>query len=329
MLPSVRAFLSGLIDYAGLFPPAQLPMAQAIGNYARYRVEADSWMLGRFICPAARLAELAPFHDDLVGGSRPFVVSALGRGGKDVSEFLTGLHADLEDIARFRARHGEAVAVDVLETRLPADVHQPHELDALRALLGAVADLIESLGPPTLRPFYEIAPGPDWHTTLSAVRHILSSDRRSSGRDRQRCRPGGVKIRCGGLEASAFPAPAQIAFALTACREADVPLKATAGLHHPIRRFDDGLNTTMHGYVNVFGAGVLAHARGLSEDQVTKIIEDKDSTHFSFDDGRFSWNDLHATLAEISTARREAVISFGSCCFDEPRDDLRALGLLP
>src|SRR6516165_211295 len=54
MLPSVRALLSRIIDYAGMFPPAQLPLEQAIRNYARYRTEPESWMLGRFVCPAAQ-----------------------------------------------------------------------------------------------------------------------------------------------------------------------------------------------------------------------------------------------------------------------------------
>jgi hypothetical protein len=329
MLPSVQAFLSGVVDYAGLFPPAQLPMEQAIRNYARYRQEPDSWMLGRFVCPAALLAQLAPYQDELFDPAPPFVFSALGRGGQEVSDFLTGLRADLEAIAQFRDRHGGAVTVDVLELRLPADVQRSHELDALRALLGAVADLIEPLGPPSLTPYYEMAAGPEWPTALSAVRHILASDHRSASRHRQRCRPGGVKVRCGGLEASAFPSPEQVAFALTACRDAAVPFKATAGLHHPLRRFDRRVKATMHGFLNVFGAGVLAHARGLSEDEVTRILADKTANHFVFDDARFSWNDIHATIAEISAARHEGVISFGSCSFDEPRDDLRALGLLP
>ncbi|HYT90814.1 MAG TPA: hypothetical protein VEL76_19045, partial [Gemmataceae bacterium] len=65
MSPSLRALLSGIIDYAGLFPPAKLPLAEALRNYAGYRTEPDSWMLGRFICPAARLVELDPFLKEL------------------------------------------------------------------------------------------------------------------------------------------------------------------------------------------------------------------------------------------------------------------------
>ena len=58
MSPSLRALLHGIIDYAGLFPPANLPLDQAVRNYARYCTEPDSWMLGRFVCPVTELAEL-------------------------------------------------------------------------------------------------------------------------------------------------------------------------------------------------------------------------------------------------------------------------------
>ena len=80
--------------------------------------------------------------------------------------------------------------------------------------------------------------------------------------------------------------------------------------------------------VNVFGAGVLAHAHGLEEDQVRAIVEDENASHFRFDNDGLWWKDLQATTEAIVAARRDAVISFGSCSFDEPREDLRAFGWL-
>src|SRR5436305_3553099 len=61
MLPSVRAFLAGIIDYAGLFPPAQLPLDEAIRRYARYRTEPESWMMGRFVCPLSLVPDLISY----------------------------------------------------------------------------------------------------------------------------------------------------------------------------------------------------------------------------------------------------------------------------
>ncbi len=51
MNDALRPLLSGLIDYAGLFPPAAVSMADAVANYAAYRTSADAWALGRFVLP--------------------------------------------------------------------------------------------------------------------------------------------------------------------------------------------------------------------------------------------------------------------------------------
>ncbi|HEV8435458.1 MAG TPA: hypothetical protein VGR95_18765 [Thermoanaerobaculia bacterium] len=55
---SAKALLSGLIDYAGLFPPAALSMEEAVRNYGRYRDGEHAWMLGKFVVPEARAGEL-------------------------------------------------------------------------------------------------------------------------------------------------------------------------------------------------------------------------------------------------------------------------------
>lgn len=100
-------------------------------------------------------------------------------------------------------------------------------------------------------------------------------------------------------------------------------MKFTAGLHHPLRRFDAGVKTHMHGFINVFTAGVLAHSLQLEADEMVPILTDETPSDFVFTDDHLAWNDLDASTAEIAAARREFVTSFGSCSFDEPRDDLR------
>jgi hypothetical protein len=138
----------------------------------------------------------------------------------------------------------------------------------------------------------------------------------------------GYKLRCGGEEPSAFPSPEVVARCLRQCLDANVPFKATAGLHHPLRRFDGALQTHMHGFVNLFGAGVLAGARGLNADQIQEILIDEDPSHFVFSDDQFSWKNWSVSTGDITSLRQKALLSFGSCSFNEPRDDLRALGWL-
>ncbi len=309
MRASLRALLSGIIDYAGLFPPAKLPLEESIRNYARYRTEPERWMLGRFVCPTARLVELTLF-EELWPTGPPFAFAALGRGGNNSGGFSNGLIADTQAIRDFGDRYGDRVAVEVLEVRLPAYFLKMSSRPELGQVFTSLGGLLRAAG---VTPFYEVPFGTGWRGRLSALIPALH---------------GGFKLRCGGLEASAFPTPEQVAFALTSCVRAGRPFKATAGLHHPLRHFDPQLGVKMHGFLNVFGAGVLAATLDLSEEQVQPIIEDEDPSHFVFTDSEFRWKDFAAPLDAITRARRERVISFGSCSFDEPRDDLRTLGLL-
>ncbi len=316
MRESLQTLLAGVIDYAGLFPPAQLPLEQAIRNYAAYRTTAEAGMLGRFICPAARLNELAPFHEELFAHGHPFVFSVLGRGGNTTREFLTGLRDDLRDIATFRDRHGLRVVVDVLEVRLPADVlgQEP----AAASLFAESAGLIEEHGPPSLKPFFECPLRENWRAEVESVLAALAEGHRHAG----------FKLRCGGLEAAAFPTTEQVAFVLTAARSHKIPLKLTAGLHHPLRHFDAGVQAPMHGFLNVLVAAVLGATHQLAEDVVASILDCTDAGQFTFANTWLRWQDLSADEGEIGACRHGVLLSFGSCSFDEPRDDLRSLHLL-
>jgi hypothetical protein len=318
MPASLRALLAEILDYAGLFPPARLPLETAIRNYARYRGEPESWMLGRFVCPAARLDELSPFVVELFPSGPPLAIATLGRGGATAAELMEGLQADLRAVAEFSGRHLDRVKVGSIELRLPADVLPPAHPNVLKALLGSMwGDLtmwvFRRWDLKEFKDYYEVSLGVDWRTTLTAVLRVL---------------PGGFKLRCGGLEAAAFPTVEQVAAVLTACSRRNVPFKATAGLHHPLRHFDAQFQTPVHGFLNVFGAGVLTTALGLNVRQVRTVLEDEDPSHFVFTDDAFQWKDLSVPVEAIVRARRDRVVSFGSCSFDEPRDDLRALGLL-
>ena len=137
----------------------------------------------------------------------------------------------------------------------------------------------------------------------------------------------GYKLRTGGVTADAFPNSVQIARALLASTKHHVPIKFTAGLHHPVRQLRDEVKTEMHGFLNVLGAGVLSAEHQWDEAQTVEMLEDQRPNSFEFHDTVFAWRDWEITLDRIK-ARRKFVTSFGSCSFDEPREDLRELNLL-
>jgi hypothetical protein len=53
-----RALLGELIDHAPLFPPASLPLDEALEDHRRARSSPHAWMVKRFVCPASRIGEL-------------------------------------------------------------------------------------------------------------------------------------------------------------------------------------------------------------------------------------------------------------------------------
>ena len=59
LVDSRRALFSGLFDHAPLFPPASLPLPEALAEDRRAHASEHAWLLGRFVCPASLLPELA------------------------------------------------------------------------------------------------------------------------------------------------------------------------------------------------------------------------------------------------------------------------------
>jgi len=310
MQPSLRALMTEIIDYAGLFPPAKLELTAAFDRFLAHSAGPEGWMLARFVIPAVRLVELAPLLGRRRHPQDRIRLSVLGRGGTSAAGITASLGNDAAEIARFLGEAAGQAEIDQLEVRLPDD---PAEIPA--AVQGAL-DRLEAL--PGVLPFFEASLLDGWRGRLPrAVAAVAASDR-----------PAGLKIRCGGLDAAAVPSPVAVAAALSSCRRSKIPLKATQGLHHPVRHFDRQLETTVHGFVNLFVGGVLGCRHALPEDRLLDIIEDEDPMSFRFGPSSLSWRDVEASVDDIAAARRSATASFGSCSFSEPRDDLRALGWL-
>lgn len=110
MTDSQRALLAGAIDYAGLFPPAGLDMAQAAGNYRRYLASEERWALNRFICPVGRLQELAIARGH---GGEPWRIAAAAAG--EPYEEAAAIH-------RFNQDYFGRLRVEAIEAKTP-DAH--------------------------------------------------------------------------------------------------------------------------------------------------------------------------------------------------------------
>jgi len=108
------ALLSRLIDHAPLFPPASLPLRDAIAEDARARESRDAFMLARFVCPATRLDELPD-----VGRGVSAVLDGPLPSGSNVEAVETRMGEELGTLAALAPEvYVEVPLDDGLEERL-------------------------------------------------------------------------------------------------------------------------------------------------------------------------------------------------------------------
>jgi hypothetical protein len=292
MLPPLRTLLTGLIDYAGLFPPAGLPMEQAVANYASYLSGEDRWALGRFILPAARLREFNPASQGVLPASGdPWRLSVL------IGSNAGGEVEAAREFNRRRAPAGGAL-IDTLEGKAES-------VEGVKALAESASDF-------TL--FAEIRVDND---PLPLVAAIASTGARA-------------KIRTGGVTPDAFPGGDAVVRFLAACVRHPLPFKATAGLHHPIRGeypLTYALNAQpgmMYGYLNLLLAAALLQSGGSTGD-AKQLLEETRLDAFGFGEDGVTWRGTRIP-ADALARIRGLVLGIGSCSFDEPLDDLRRAG---
>jgi hypothetical protein len=331
--------LAEVIDYAGLFPPAKLPLEAAWAGFVEHRSDPAAWMLSHFVIPAAKLAELEPLLERTpTPAQRPWSFSVLAGGGADEAEFRRLIAADAERLQGFERRSGARAFVPALEVKLPASTRGGDRAEvwidlvtkafALPTIPPAYSRTIYfegTLGADPAREIEHLAESLSAHRELRDAHEARSAERQPA----EPIRPSvGFKLRTGGLEPAAFPSPELVATAIVACRDRGINWKATAGLHHPFRRWDAGVNARMHGFLNLLAAVAAAHLLELEGPDLVGILADENPAGLRFSDSGLTVAGRTIPADRLGAIRLAGFQSFGSCSFVEPRDDLATLGLL-
>jgi hypothetical protein len=292
----VRILMKRIIDYAGLFPPAELDMPSAVTNYATYRDSEAAWALGRFILPVSRLGEFEAAAQHLLPrypAAAPWPLSALG---------TNDLKSDLAAIQAFNQGYAQRAIIDTIELK----VSRPNEIVAAMRVL-----------PEQITPYFEIPIADD-------PAELIATIGREGGR---------AKVRTGGTTQGMFPDPEHLLHFIGACVAAQVAFKATAGLHHPLRSQyrltykPDSERGMMYGFLNVFLSAAFL-AAGMNVDETMQVLIEESSAAFQFDDSGIDWRGRRLTGELLANVRERLAISFGSCSFEEPIDELKAMKLL-
>ena len=301
----LNQLLHRAVDYAGLFPPAALPFEQVVHDYRQYQSSKQQAWLGRLVVPAGRLEELATLYQGITPAenpSSPWLISALL---PPISAADDGFETALRCIEKFHQQHTFA-RVDTIEGKLAAPGQAQETLRAIPHDIDAFLEI----------PFAE----PDVLIEELAACHASHAF---------------AKIRTGGVTEDLIPTTERVAHFLDHCARSGIGLKATAGLHHPLRALqpltyaEDAPRAVMHGFVNVFLAACLAFQQRTTVTELTQLLDETDPDAFRLEPTALHWRDRCLDQQAIQNARERFLISFGSCSFTEPVTDLQHLNWLP
>ena len=282
--------MAGAIDYAGLFPPAARPMAEAVRNYAAYRSGAHAWMLGRFVVPAARLEELAAAFAALPdAGGTPWPVSVIARA------------SDAATLAAFNARYGARLRIDMVEVPrvTVADV------DGLAVLTPAydVYAEIDAAGDPApvIAACARCGVGAKIRTGGVTPEAFPTPDQ--VARFMRACHDAGVR----------FKATAGLHHAWRA--------------EYPLTYEPDAVRGTMFGFAGVLLAAAAA-ASGADDHELARILAAGGDGFGITARGAVLPSGRALPPELVAAARQTGLRSFGSCSFEEPVAELTAGRLL-
>lgn len=284
--------VNGLVDYAGLFPPAELPMEQAVRNYARYRTGDQREMLARFVVPAARLPEFVDEASrlDLPVQSQAWPLAVLAGA------------SDADAIAAFNRNHILRWHIDTIEAKATT----PEDVQRLAAAF------------PGMTVYVELSLHNDLEKLIVAIADLhLRAKIRTGGTSPELFPPSSHVLRF--LETCV---QRQVAFKATAGLHH--PLRG----EYPLTYGPNAALGMMYGFLNVFLVAVLLHS-GHEPGALLPLLEERDPSTITSDANGISWRDFHVSAAQVAQARARFAGSFGSCSFEEPVQDLAALSLLP
>lgn len=237
-MSTVPALVRHLVDDAAMFPPGDLPLAEAVTAHRTHRQSPYADLVGLFVCTDEDLMKVAA--ESARTGPQPLQVAVV----------ITGGAGGIEPAVRYGDRSSE-IDVQAIEVRLR------NEDDLSRNALRVVRACDDCLDEETA--YVEIGLDGAWERALDVVADAGYA----------------AKLRTGGLDAWLFPSEDQVAAFITACLDREVAFKCTAGLHNAVRHTAADTGFEHHGFLNVLLA-TRASLDGASQDEVAAVLASRD-----------------------------------------------------
>ncbi|NEC14149.1 hypothetical protein G3I34_18130 [Streptomyces sp. SID8014] len=227
-------------DDAAVFPPGEMPLADAVPAHLRHVAAAHAPLVGPLVVPRARLPELAA------------LTAGYGPGTLDLAVTVPSPEEAARAPASVRAL--PAARLRFLEVAVPEDVPAPEVVPRLTAALAEAPD----------------------HARVTVYVEVPRDERRAELIASLAASPYLAKFRTGGVRAELYPDERELARSVLLAVRAKVPFKATAGLHHAVRNTDPRTLFEQHGHLNLLAATGAA-LDGAGEEDIVAILAERDA----------------------------------------------------
>ena len=309
--------VEALFDYAGMYPPAKLSFEEALDRSLRFDEELTRpHLVGTdFVLSSGLLPKLLESQHLLHGRAALFRVAVIPdtppSDSKSLIAEMSSLFSQIEGLVENERPPIRLVSCELRSTE-PIDALIP----SLKELLPPLAEMLGDFTPFL---FIEcdrlLGSEPSERTALYELLHdvnTLSSNLRV-----------GIKTRCAGASATTRT---ELATLLVDTYDHSLPLKATAGLHHPLIERERYGNEV--GFLTLALARLLLDKFGpdrLIHGDLQACLAAENPRDFNFSEEKCTWREFSLTLADLESANERALLRIGSCSINEPDADLARL----
>jgi hypothetical protein len=310
--PAERALFHALFDDAAVFPPALVPLPQAVADHVARQGSSyagSGGLVGPLLLPSSAV-------EDFLKLRRPqLAVAVIARPGTDlglVGDALARLH-ESPDVGVSDVGVSDVGVSDVIVSGVEIGWSPAwHRVRALLAREGWGSSLS-----------VEVPRGADLERALSDLQEHADD-----------ANPVQAKFRTGSTPDQPVPTPTEVANFIRACVDRDLGFKLTGGLHHAISTTTAVSTTTestsrpstsagvedQFGFLNVIAATRWALAHGAEVPEMESLLSQRDPVPILDIITRMSAADASVVRAFFT--------AYGCCAVMDPIGDLVALGLI-
>jgi hypothetical protein len=285
---AIEALMRHAIDYAGMFPPASLPLTDALAEYARVRGGAHGWALGAFVVSSAHVGELTPGL----------------KGPANVRDVPLAMVMREPSPSALDEVIGAASRLTIAAVEFP-----PMPAAGISTAAAAV--------PSGIRAYFEVAPGAEMQSVLDAVAAAGACAKIRTGGTTSDAFP----------DATAVYHFLQSCLARHIVCKATAGLHHAFAGRYPLTYEQGSSSASMFGFFTLSAMAALVYIGAPKEDSLALLTESQPDA-ITLDADGMCWRDYRVSSTDLETMRRSLFSSFGSCSAQEPIDDLTRMHLL-